>query len=69
MPAITYPQWSDPPLNEIIIRGGWLFDGVSNSLRKNTGIVIREGKIVEIDADLQDDPVEILRLIGKIHEG
>ena len=54
MPAVTYPQWSDPPLNEIIIRGGWLFDGVSNSLRKNTGIVIREGKIVEIDADLQE---------------
>ena len=37
-----------------MIRGGWLFDGVSNTRRQNTGIVIREGKIVEVDADLHE---------------
>ena len=36
-----------------MIRGGWLFDGISNTRRQNTGIVIREGKIIEVDADLQ----------------
>ena len=35
-----------------MIRGGWLFDGISNTRRQNTGIVIREGKIIEVDADL-----------------
>lgn len=53
VPAIAYAQWSDPPPEEIMIRGGWLFDGISNTRRQNTGIVIREGKIIEVDADLQ----------------
>ena len=51
--STTYAQWSDPPSDEIVIRGGWLFDGISNTRRQNTGIVIRGGKIVEVDADLQ----------------
>ena len=50
----TYTQLSDSPSDEIMIRGGWLFDGISNTLRQNTGIVIRGGKIVEVDADLQE---------------
>ncbi|MEO1929331.1 MAG: amidohydrolase, partial [Gammaproteobacteria bacterium] len=49
----SYAQWSDPPSDEIVIRGGWLFDGISNTRRQNKGIVIREGKIVEIDANIQ----------------
>jgi len=51
--STAYAQWSDPPSDEIVIRGGWLFDGISNTRRQNTGIVIRGGKIVEVDADLQ----------------
>ena len=50
----AYSQWSEPPQEEIIIRGGWLFDGISNKRRQNTGIVIQQGKIVEVDANLQD---------------
>jgi imidazolonepropionase-like amidohydrolase len=50
---ILYAQWSNPPSDEIVIRGGWLFDGISNTRRQNTGIMIRGGKVVEIDADLQ----------------
>ena len=50
----AYSQWSEPPQEEIIIRGGWLFDGISNTRRQNTGIVIQQGKIVEVDANLQD---------------
>ena len=52
--ATAYSQWSEPPQEEIIIRGGWLFDGISNTRRQNTGIVIRQGKIVEVDANLED---------------
>ena len=52
--ATAYSQWSEPPQEEIIIRGGWLFDGISDTRRQNTGIVIQQGKIVEVDANLQD---------------
>ena len=51
--STAYSQWSEPPQEEIIIQGGWLFDGISNTRRQNTGIVIRQGKIVEVDANLQ----------------
>ena len=54
MSATGYAQWSDSSSGDLMIRGGWLFDGVSNTRRQNTGIVIREGKIVEVDADLHE---------------
>lgn len=47
-------QWAEPSANEVIVRGGWLFDGISDTRRQNTGIVIRDGKFAEIDADLQE---------------
>lgn len=47
-------QWSIPASKEVIIRGGWLFDGIGDKRRQNTGIVIREGKFVAVDADLQE---------------
>ena len=47
--STAYTQWSDLPSNEIVIRGGWLFDGISSTRRQNNGIVIREGKIVEVE--------------------
>ena len=45
-------QWSDPEPGALVIRGGWLFDSVSDTRRRNTGIVIRDGSIVEVDADV-----------------
>ena len=54
MSATAYAQWADSSSGDLMIRGGWLFDGVSNIRRQNTGIVIREGKIVEVDADLHE---------------
>jgi imidazolonepropionase-like amidohydrolase len=47
-------QWAEPSADELIVRGGWLFDGISDTRRQNTGIVIRDGKFAEIDADLQE---------------
>ncbi len=47
-------QWPESSSDELIIRGGWLFDGIDDSRRKNSGIVIRDGKFLEVDADLQD---------------
>jgi imidazolonepropionase-like amidohydrolase len=48
--ADVHSQWSDPSKNQTVIRGGWLFDGVSDTRRRNTGIVIRDGVFAEIDA-------------------
>lgn len=33
-----------------LIRGGWLFDAVTDTRRPNSGIVIQDGKIVTVDA-------------------
>jgi imidazolonepropionase-like amidohydrolase len=50
----SFAQWSEAPSDEILIRGGWLFDGVTNSRRENNGILIQEGKIVEVDTKLKN---------------
>ncbi len=51
LPAVA--QWAQPSAEVVIVRGGWLFDGISDSRRPNTGLVIRDGKFAEVDADLQ----------------
>lgn len=55
MTAWAFPseaQWSQAPPREVVIVGGWLFDGVGDRRVRNTGIVIRDGKFVEVGADL-----------------
>jgi imidazolonepropionase-like amidohydrolase len=39
----------------LLIRGGWLFDGVSDTRRRNSGILIRDGKIVDLDIQAKAD--------------
>jgi len=39
---------------QTVIKGGWLFDGVRNERVKNTGIVVRGGIFMEVQADLGD---------------
>ena len=41
--------------DSILIRGGWLFDGVSESRRRNTGILVKRGKIVAVDVKSASD--------------
>jgi imidazolonepropionase-like amidohydrolase len=60
-PAVA--QWSEPSAEDIIVRGGWLFDGVSNTRRQNTGIVIRDGKFAEVNADLQEQVLAAANVI------
>lgn len=52
-PQLALGQWSEEQEGQLVIRGGWLFDSVSDDRRPNTGIVIQDGKIVEVDADVQ----------------
>ena len=53
--ATSHAQWSEPPKQELVIRGGWLFDAVADTRRANTGIAIRNGVITAVDADLQQE--------------
>jgi len=56
-------QWSEPSSNPVIISGGWLFDGISDKRRNNTGIVIHDGIFTEIDADLDEHKLAKARVI------
>ncbi len=47
-----------------IIRGGWLFDGISDSRRRNSGIVIKGGKLDQIDANLRQADLAGVTLIN-----
>ena len=51
-PPLALAQWSEAQEGHLVIRGGWLFDGVGDERRPNSGIVISDGRIVQVDADL-----------------
>ena len=51
--TMSHAQWSDPVDGTLVIRGGWLFDGIGDTRRRNSGIIIRNGEILEVDADVQ----------------
>jgi imidazolonepropionase-like amidohydrolase len=40
------------PAHTVVLRGGWLFDGIGDSRSRNLGIVIRDGEFIEVGADL-----------------
>ena len=52
-PQLVMAQWSEGQEGQLVVRGGWLFDSVSDERRPNTGIVIRDGEIVAVDADVE----------------
>jgi imidazolonepropionase-like amidohydrolase len=43
-----HAQFSGAIENELVITGGWLFDGTSEERKPNTGIVIRDGKFIVV---------------------
>ena len=46
-------QWvQSPPDQDVVIRGGWLFDGIRDTRVRNTGIMIRGGVLAEVGAEL-----------------
>ncbi|HIG43227.1 MAG: amidohydrolase family protein [bacterium] len=47
-----HAQVSEAEEIELVIRGGWVFDALHDTRRRNTGIVIQNGLIVEVDAEL-----------------
>lgn len=47
----------------VVIRGGWLFDGISDTRVRNTGIVVIAGKFAEVGADLKGRDLSNARVI------
>jgi imidazolonepropionase-like amidohydrolase len=56
-PEMALAQWLEPEEGEFIIRGGWLFDSIGDTRRRNSGIIIRNGEIAEVDADVRGQRV------------
>ena len=63
VPQLALAQWTEAQEGQLVIRGGWLFDSVSDERRPNTGIVIEDGKIVEVDANLQQEVLSTASVI------
>ncbi len=56
-------QGTESEAGLLVIRGGWLFDGISNPRRHNSGIVIRKGKIVSLDVTAEQQSLTHATLI------
>ena len=62
-PQLVVAQWSEGQDGRLVIRGGWLFDSVSDERRRNTGIVIGDGRIVAVDADVEQQVLTMAHVI------
>jgi imidazolonepropionase-like amidohydrolase len=49
--GLAQVQYQSRP-GDVVIRGGWLFDSLRDGVRRNTGIVVRNGEFLEVDAAL-----------------
>jgi imidazolonepropionase-like amidohydrolase len=61
-PAVPLPQPPAAP-EELVIRGGMLIDGVSDRPVRNTGILMRGGTLMEVNADLSGRDLSKARVI------
>jgi imidazolonepropionase-like amidohydrolase len=48
---------------DIVIRGGWLFDSVSDGVRRNNAVVVRNGVILEVDTNLTGRDTTAARVV------
>ena len=63
VPHSVLAQWTEGQEGQLVIRGGWLFDSVSDERRPNLGLVLQDGKIVEVDADVQQQVLSAANVI------
>jgi imidazolonepropionase-like amidohydrolase len=62
-PVLVHAQGVEAETGSLVIRGGWLFDGVSDTRRRNSGILIREGKIAALDVAAEHHKLMHARVI------
>lgn len=49
MPALASDNNGSVDTEPLLIRGGWLFDGISDARRRNSGILVEAGNIIGVD--------------------
>ena len=54
---------SEAEAEKLVILGGWLFDGISDTRRRNSGIVIQNGKIAGVDIDVEQQNLPAAQVI------
>ena len=64
LPLSLCAQWSQSEAGALVIQGGWLFDGVTDTRRKNSGIMILNGKIETVDLGTQAQYPDNARVIN-----
>jgi len=62
-PVLVGAQDTGAEAGSLLIRGGWLFDGISEARRRNSGILIQEGKIVGVDVPAKEQSSTRARVI------
>ena len=62
--AGAYAESKKNNSESVLIQGGWLIDAVSDERRKNTGIIIDNGKIIAVDTGANDSFVKTARTIN-----
>ena len=50
--------------DDVILRGGWVFDSIHDGVRRNTGIVVRNGEFLEVDASLAGRELGSARVVN-----
>lgn len=60
---LVMAQRTEGQEGQLVIRGGWLFDSVSDKRRPNAGIVISDGKIVAVDAEVKQQVLNTAKVI------
>ena len=64
--ALAVPRAQTPaPLRQgdTVIRGGWLFDAVGDQVVPNTGLIVRDGTIFEVGANLAGRDLGAARVV------
>src|ERR1700682_2445250 len=54
---------------DIVLRGGWLFDATGDQAVRNTGIVVRNGALLEVGADLSARDLSAARVVAVADRG
>lgn len=62
-PQLVLAQWTEEREGQLLIRGGWLFDAVSDERRPNLGLVIQDGKFLDIDAEVDQHVLSTAKVI------
>ena len=54
---------STVPEGAVVVRGGWLFDGTADTVKRNRGIVIQDSVLLTVDGDIAPEDIARAQVI------